>query len=1202
MSTIQKSQTPIIGEIQQTKYIQLSDVEHAKQRAAMYIGSIQPTLQDVYIVENGKICLKRIMISDGVMKLFDELLVNVRDHSTKDPTMNTVKVTFNKKVFSIYNNGKNGINVVIDKAKKIYVPEFIFGNLRTSDNYGERKFVGGMNGLGAKLTNLFSKAFSVTVVDKEGRRFYQKFTEGMSKKTVPKITIVKDEPSVKISCIVNEKEFSDPKNKKYSVNLLDPNLSAALERRVYDICACLPSYVSVSYNDKKINISSFRDYVSLYYPTKREIIYGKCGENWEVGIVVDQEDQKQISFVNGIYASSGSHINHVRTNLVKKVVEKLKEMKKFKKMTINSKTISNILSLFINCQILAPEFDSQTKENLKTHVRNFGSRCEFTDEFIQAVANNKVIHEALVNASQFAELSALKKTESSSRKRIFVKKLIDSKYAGKGKSSQCTLFLVEGDSAKGFAVNGIDVQPNKEYFGVYPLKGKVLNVRKAALSKQAKNKEITELKEILGIKTGKNMTLKDLRYGRVIILTDEDLDGYHIKGLLINLFETFLPTILQKEKFLGTLKTPIIKVWKKTDKKKNDCISFYAVQEYNKWKSTVDLKKWNIKYYKGLATSDKREAIECFTDLEKKITYFNWEKIVEEEKKKEENDTIVVSKKRKTKIDPLVGCRDITSPSYRSIKKAFSEDDADERKYWMAKYKKDEILDRDQTEVGYSEFFDKTYIHYSIYDTERSVPSIMDGMKPSQRKILWAAFLKKLFNQEIKVSQFAGYVSEKTSYHHGEDNISGTIVRMANNYVGTNNITLFNGIGQYGTRLDGGESAGQPRYIKTQLNSLTKYIFREEDFSTYNYVEDDGQIVEPEYYLPIIPMVLVNKTLGIGTGYSSNIPNYNPIKIVENIKRIMNNQNPFVMKPWYFGFSNNTGIKEYKDPKNKTGTRRFICRGLYEKIDDKIITITELPVTINSMENYKEYLESITAKNSKDPEDEDILEDYEMDCNTVRVRFVLYFLPGKMQKLIRENSLEKKLRLYSFINTSNMHLFDKNKQIKKYATTGDILKDFYDERLEQYRKRKEYYSKILENDINLIENKLRYITSYFEGKIKFKNGKNPIPESVQVKTLVSLKFPKMKQNIFDTKTDESYEYLLGMKISSLSEENVKKLKKLQEEKRKIFDDYKNKTEKQLWIEELDQFLVAYKKWYKKEIDEIEKLKTMKVKSSARVKK
>jgi DNA topoisomerase-2 len=198
---------------------------------------------------------------------------------------------------------------------------------------------------------------------------------------------------------------------------------------------------------------------------------------------------------------------------------------------------------------------------------------------------------------------------------------------------------------------------------------------------------------------------------------------------------------------------------------------------------------------------------------------------------------------------------------------AFSKKKADRRKEWLLKSGDETTyIDHSANEVSYADFVNKELIQFSMADNIRSIPSAVDGLKPSQRKVLFSCFKRKL-TDEIKVAQLAGYVSEHSAYHHGEASLHGTIVNMAQNYCGSNNLNLLVPSGQFGTRLLGGKDAASPRYIFTKLDPLARLVFHKDDEALINYLDDDGLSIEPDHYVPIIPMVLVNGCDGIGEDY-----------------------------------------------------------------------------------------------------------------------------------------------------------------------------------------------------------------------------------------------------------------------------------------------------------------------------------------------
>jgi DNA gyrase/topoisomerase IV subunit B len=607
-------------------------------------------------------------------------------------------------------------------------------------------------------------------------------------------------------------------------------------------------------------------------------------------------------------------------------------------------------------------------------------------------------------------------------------------------------------------------------------------------------------------------------------------DGYHIKGLVMNFFHHFFPSLIKLD-FIHSLATPIVKASKGKDTK-----TFYNLTEYETWKNKIDMNLWHIKYYKGLGTSNREEAKEYFNDLENKLIKYTWadKSIYGDSSVSDDDEESVTSSKksqrRGTKKSKTTSVDDVNKEHicYDAITLAFEKKRADDRKEWLMKYDKSKIIQNDVKEVPIYDFVHRELIHFSNDDINRSIPSVIDGLKPSQRKVQYGCVLRKLFKKqdEIKVAQLSGFVSDKTSYHHGEASLQGTIIGMAQNFVGSNNLNMLHPSGQFGTRLLGGKDAASARYIFTYLAEWNRLIFRPEDEPILTYLNDDGTPIEPEYYVPIIPMVLVNGAQGIGTGFSTTILQYNPLQIIDNIFLMMDNKSVKEMYPWYRGFK---GKVEKAD-------NGFNLKGIYkvEKDTSKVI-ISELPVgTWTTV--YKEYLDKL--------EEDKIIKGYRDKNTDESVYFEIQFTDDNLFDLIEKKKLESVLKIVNKETITNMHSFNKRSVIKKYETIYDILREFYDVRLEYYKKRKQHQIDELNRELDVLEWKMKFIRGVIDNKIIVNNQtKDKI-----VDQLVKLEFPKLSEN-------KSYDYLLHMPIYSLSKEKIdelqKKIDELEEELAKI---------------------------------------------------
>jgi DNA topoisomerase-2 len=978
-------------------YTKKTQLEHILLRPDTYIGSVEKHTQPMWVLDSAekKIIQRQCTFVPGLYKIFDEILVNAADNKQRDPTMSKIEVTIDREdgFISVFNNGKS-IPIVVHKVHRVYIPELVFGHLLTGSNFDdeEEKTTGGRNGYGAKLANIFSTKFIIEVGDSTNNLLYkQEFHNNMTRINPPKITKYgtgKDYTKV---------TFYPDFPKFHMHSFADDDIIDLLSKRVYDVAGCnitKGAKLNVTLNKEKIEVKKFDDYLLLYQNIEPIVVHEKVNERWEVAVGPSDGTFQQISFVNSICTSKGgSHVNYIVEQITSRLIQTIK---KKSKNDLKPAQVKNQLIVYINCLITNPSFDSQTKENLTTKASSFGSNCQVTEKIFKAIEKSTIIDNILnwAKAKQSVELK--KKSGSKRSKLIGITKLDDANFAGTPKSSKCTLILTEGDSAKALAISGLGVV-GRDYYGVFPLKGKLLNVREASHQQIMKNEEIQNITKILGLTYGKTYTdTTSLRYGHLMIMTDQDHDGSHIKGLLINYIHYFWPSLLQMSGFLLQFITPIMKCFKGKEE-----ISFYTLPEYHTWKEkNQDGKGWRIKYYKGLGTSTSQEAKQYFSNLTTHKLPFQWDD--------QANDMIDL---------------------------AFAKKRVDDRKLWLLAMKPGLFIDYKETKITYNKFINHELILFSHADNERSIAHFMDGLKPSQRKVLFACFKRNL-TAEIKVAQLAGYISEHSAYHHGEQSLTQTIIGMAQHFVGSNNINLLSPCGQFGTRLMGGKDAASPRYVFTKLEEITRLIFHPDDDSLLDYLEEDGQSIEPLYYVPIIPMALVNGSEGIGTGWSSTIPNYNPLEIIALLKKMVSGEDPVDdMIPWYRGFGGSIQGKEGKNT-------NFAVTGIIDEVDDQTVQITELPVG-KWTTDYKQFLETVLIGNTavatnkggeaNREEQKAFVKDFKENHTDTTVLFTVSVGSDKIQEIQNEKGgFIKKFKLESSISTTNMNLFDVNSQIKKY--------------------------------------------------------------------------------------------------------------------------------------------------------------------------
>lgn len=1127
-------------------YQKFTHREHILELPDTYIGSTEVKNESrwVFDQETTKISWKSTQFNPGLYKLFDEILVNARDafvrasadDSDRTPIKHidiTVKHTEEGTVIRVENDG-DGIPVELHDTEKVYIPELIFGHLLTSSNYDktEEKIVGGKNGYGAKLTNIFSKRFTVeiksTVTDKT---YVQTWRKNMSKCEKPSVKKSSGSKGyVHIEFVPDQDRFEGAFEEDGS---LSSDMFSVLHTRAIELAAMVGSSVKVTWNGAAISTNSFEKYMKLFLRDGMTgIAYENCGPRWEIGAVLARHlysedegmpEEKHISFVNGILTKKGgTHVNNVSNHVLKDFCEAAKK----KKVEIKPGQLKESVVFFVNATIVNPAFESQTKECLTTPANKFGSSPKYTGKLVDGLMKLGLLEEAK-SVLEARAMRDAKKTDGKKKSTLRgLPKLEDALLAGTDKSSECTLILTEGDSAATSAISGLNVV-GREKWGVFPLRGKLLNVKDISIQKFNANEELTSIKRILGLEHGKVYAdIKQLRYGRIMIMADQDHDGSHIKGLVMNLFHTEWPSLLQKG-FICTLLTPLLKATKG-----KEVVPFYSFAEFNTWKESHPEKGWSIKYYKGLGTSTPAEAREWFRELHE-IKY-DWDRDSDE-----------------------------------SISLAFHKKRTDDRKKWLSTYDPTRsVVASEDGKVAFTRFIHDELIHFSNADNIRSIPHIMDGLKPSQRKILWAA-LKRNLTSEIKVAQLSGYVSEHAAYHHGEQSLNSTIIGMSQTFVGSNNINLLKPIGQFGSRLLGGKDAASPRYITTHLETIVSKIFRKEDSVLLKYLEEDGMSIEPEYYLPVIPLITLNGAVGIGTGYSTDIPPYKPDNIVNLLRHRLTGSLDTLkgreLDPWWFGF---------KGKVVRVDDVTWATKGTFE-LDEKkkTVTITELPVGTWT-KDYKAFLDDLLTKEGCN---ELGLRSFDDLYNDVDVKFVLYFKEDAFDDIeTSSEAFEKNFKLITTWKTTNMCCFVNTEEglaIQRLKTVGDMLELFIEKRLPAYETRRTRLMEILVKEMRELKAKKTFLQAILSGKLELmRKTDEEIVAGLKACGIPALTDPSKAENV------DGYEFVLRMRIDRVKASAIKDLEDEVAKKKAEVEALEKETPSSMWLSDLNEFEEAWTKY------------------------
>ncbi|KAK5108149.1 DNA topoisomerase 2 [Meristemomyces frigidus] len=1164
------------------QYQKLTQLEHILKRPDTYIGSVEKMTEQMWVFnsETEQMENRKVTYVPGLYKIFDEILVNAADNKQRDKNMNEMRVWVDAEsgVIAVKNNGR-GIPIEMHEKEGIYIPEMIFGHLLTSSNYDDQdaKTTGGRNGYGAKLTNIYSTRFDLETVDSKTKQKYrQTWKDNMSVMGKAKIEAAKEDDYTKITF--------KPDFEKFGMEKMDEDFEAMVKRRVYDMAGTCTG-IKVYLNNQRIKISKFKQYMEMYTKAikteniandgtapEQVILTDNPHERWEIGFAVSDGSFQQVSFVNSIATTSGgSHVNFIADQICDKL-EEIVNKKNKGGVKLKKAQIRNHIFLFVNALIVNPAFTSQTKEQLTTKPSAFGSKPQVSEKFLKEIAKTEAVTNILHFAQQKAD-KVLSKSDGNRRQRMNNSKLTDANKAGTKDGYRCTLILTEGDSASLLALAGRAVV-DPDLFGVFPLRGKLLNVRDASVDQISKNAEIQNIKKFMGLQHKKDYAdTRSLRYGHLMIMTDQDHDGSHIKGLLINFLQVQFPSLLKIPGFLLAFITPIVKVWKgdpKNPKMKRD---FFTMPEYEAWREEPGHSKgWEHKYYKGLGTSDTRDAQIYFADLDKHLKRFH----------------------RMQEGEPEL------------LELAFSKKKADARKQWLQEFVPGTYLDMTKNEeITYDSFINKELILFSMADNMRSIPSVIDGFKPGQRKVLYTCFRRNL-KKDVKVVELAGSVSGLTAYAYGDTSLQMTIVGLGQNFVGSNNINCLEPSGNFGSRLQGGQDAASARYIYTRLSPFARRIFHQTDEALLTYNTDDGKTIEPECYLPIVPMILINGADGIGTGWSTSIPNYKPEDIIDNLKRRMDSDSKdsmIEMTPWFRGWTGET---------ERSREDQYKFSGTISVTGENTVEITELPVRLWT-QDFKDKLEDI-IKAEKVPS---FIKDYTEYNTPEKVHFIVKLEERKMES--DEARLIELFKLQKPIATSNLVAFDRHGRIHKYATPLDILEEFYQVRLEMYHKRKQHMLNEMQKELDRLSNQARFVRMIIDGRLVVSKKKKGVLVS-ELNKLGFKRIPKIadakKEGEFEAVVQEDnddenddadtaagvndFDYLLGMAIWSLTEERVARLNKQIGDKEEEVTALSKLSAKDLWKVDLDGLLEEWEKQLQEEANRDKKVKSRGRRASAKL--
>lgn len=1153
----------------------LDDIDHALHAADFYIGQgcytmNSPVSRFVFNPETQLMEYKEVQYPHGLLKIFDEALVNAADNRHKGTKVIKVGVNTLQNAVWVSNDGPNFAIVPTqypsraDPSKPAYQPELAFFHCKTSSAYRKRNRVtGGKYGLGAKLIGIFSKWCSIEMCDGK-TYYYQKASDNMRVVHVPKIKPAtkaqQGKPFLNLCFCPDLKLFYPPQTQ---CNTLDDTMINLFHTRVYDIAGTVPANLKVMWSlnkekfiapkkDKftRVPVKGFKNYVKLFLPPdlKKEIdckdserklkIGYHSQDHWEVCLIKNPWPfPVSVSFVNNINTyNGGDHVKYIQNQVVQYCRSKVEG--------VDARRVNMAVMLFVNATIVDPDFQNQSKDVMISSPDTFGSTCNLDNRFLGVVNRNGVM-DMLKNSMTDKEMALARRDIGAGKRKPVhdIPNFRDALHAGTRNSRKCSLYFVEGVSAMELAEVGLSVLGN-DYVGAFALKGKVINAQ-SSIEKLKNNKEFVNICRAMGLELGKETPRSQLRYGRVVIMTDQDLDGSHIKGLFIYLLRTFWPHLLLEDNFVDVMITPIVvarppgskkkkkkKVKAKTTQGKgkgknrnrkvgqgavatSDGIQyFYTKQAFEYWFDQLEAaeqKRWNIKYYKGLATSNKKEGRMYFRHLANHIRHFN----------------------RATPED------------FRELDMAFSKgtNSADLRKNWLKNHDASLYIPYENIRsMTYQDFIHKDLIHFSWMTLRRNIQLCEDGFTPAARKCVWV-FLQRKVTKDIKVATAQSWVDDDTNYHHGPDSLGQTIVRLAQQFVGKQNMNFLVPSGQFGSARDGGKTAGATRYIFTRLQPVTRRMFCSDDDNILNIQQDEGKTIEPMSLAPVLPQVLVNGAEGTATGYSSSIPTYKPEDLVEAVKRKLKGQPWKELKPWYHKFK---GTIEGDEKGN------FVSCGKVEEVGDQKSQwkITELPVG-RWRDDYKKKLSEMCDKGQvqsffEHHRNEDVC--FEVRLTEAGVTALTETKdPAEYFKL--KKSFSSQLNLLVLDSTSGT-------RIRTFATIREVFDHWYDYRLALYEKRRLRVMQDLNNQIPFLQSKVDFIRVMLESKIPLGQKKKIMCEKLE-ELMIPVEF---------------HDSLLAMRVNSFSEERIEDIQRDLEKCQEQIRFYEKTTPQELWEKDLDDLM------------------------------
>lgn len=1131
----------------------LEEVPHLLQRPDTIVGSVTPeevsmhvfrpkpvreTKKFVPISESFDVAWNRIAVAPALISVVMEIVTNALDRQFVDPTLSKIDVWVDCEEaggpgwIRVRNDG-SGIPVVMDEAQQMWKPHMAFGLFRTGSNFQDSagpRYTGGRNGYGCKATNAFSTHMRIhTGCAVHHKQFRQEYQNNMSVVGEPSVSAYRSKRGfTDVSFHLDYARFGVAVSENGGIDVLT---KAAIEAAIIDSSACTLKKTKMTLNGTPLGVRSLADFASMFTAEdKRAYDCVKNGDMvmWEVCAVplLRGAEETKFGFVNSLRCSEGTHMNMAYSKIAE-VVETMIKKQYRKTIAVTPRMVKQHLFLCVRAMVDSPSFDSQTKNKLNTPHRRFGFQWAPSPKFVRTIGETGVVQRIYERVNSREESKASSSTRSS---RVVNVNKYEGAVNARRANSDCTLFVTEGDSAKSLVMAGLSVV-GREDFGVFPLKGKLLNVQNCGVDRIMKNDEIVNLMKIMGLEYGKIYdSLSQLRYKRLVIFSDQDPDGSHIAGLLMNFMHALFPSVIALQPtFIKRFVTPIVRCTHKRTKEEK---AFFSLPAFREWEQTVDMSQYKSKYYKGLGTSTAAQGKQYFREYD----------------------------------DHMVNLRWTGEGSNEMMEKFFAQTDSGGDKASAARrdlidnfYNPEAYVDYSMDEVTYEQFLQDEVLDFGNYSNSRAIPSAIDGFKPSQRKAIWTLQSNKV-NSDIKVSEATGMVSLKMGYGHGEVSMVEVIVKMAQEHA--NNVSYFVPSGMFGSRNTPRGVHAAARYISTRNMPIARALFPASDDKVLTFVNHEGTLVEPEYMVSPIATALLNGSEGIGWGWRTSVPAYNPEDLIAASRRWIDGGDEAVsqgppLQPWRADFE---GTVELEDGEYKS-------RGVY-RVEGSTIYITELPFdtwTAAYVDRIKpRYMIGSTYGDGKYPQFIKILDNL---STFSRVHLILHCDPAMLATV--RDQLESLLFLRKAIPTNQMYMFDARGRMRKFDTPEAVVCEHARVRLALYTKRKEYQLTEMRKELLILRNKHRFVSEVDE--VLVVRGRS-------VEEIVA----EMDTQGYD-RVNGDFDYLLDMSFKSRTSARLQKLENQIASLEMEIQTLEGLTERDLWRADLDNLESALVTYYEERV-------------------